>query len=111
MGTFINWVGKRFDKLEIIARGEDHIRKSGKHVTTWICKCDCGNIKTIDRNSLNNGRAKSCGCSRSKIRAINIEGKKFGKLNVISLHHTDKNRSFWLCNANVEIWLFREETR
>lgn len=36
-----NLIGQKFNSLTVIARGNN--TKSGK--ATWICKCDCGNIK------------------------------------------------------------------
>lgn len=56
-------VGKRFGKLVVI--GRDHSFKHPKY-TKWICKCDCGNEKSINRNSLVQGRTKSCGCESHK---------------------------------------------
>ena len=36
-------------------------RAKDRHVR-WLCKCDCGNIKTIRGIDLRNGNTKSCGC-------------------------------------------------
>lgn len=52
--------GKKFGKLTVL--GRDYSYKSPKH-TKWICKCECGNTKSIFRDALMQGRTKSCGCS------------------------------------------------
>ena len=50
--------GKRFTKLVAIKfDGFDRHNKA-----KWLCKCDCGNIKSINHCSLNRKLTKSCGC-------------------------------------------------
>jgi|GEM_PF-6515604 len=54
--------GQRFGKLVVLGKGES----KGPGRTTWNCKCDCGNEKTIRGDALKNGYTKSCGsCLRS----------------------------------------------
>lgn len=60
MPRFINLVGKRFSKLTVIQQSNNN--ESNK--TTWLCRCDCGNEKTICGGDLKNRRTKSCGCLR-----------------------------------------------
>lgn len=57
----IDLSGKRFGRLEVIEIDES---KRIKYKTFWICKCDCGNTKSIDGNHLTRGETKSCGCKR-----------------------------------------------
>lgn len=54
--------GMKFGMLEVVQYG---FNKGGKHY--WMCKCDCGNSKSVYGNSLINGDSKSCGCLRKKI--------------------------------------------
>lgn len=55
----INLSGTKFGKLLAVERVP-----SGKgNQTTWLCKCDCGLLKTVATGSLVNGDTKSCGCS------------------------------------------------
>lgn len=35
----------------------------------WLCRCDCGTIKTISTGHFNEGRIKSCGCYGNKHRS------------------------------------------
>jgi len=70
MGKLINLKGKKFGRLTVIKRAENN--KWG--YTRWLCKCDCGNEKVVDGNSLRNGHTKSCGCLRKDlIRGSNKE--------------------------------------
>jgi hypothetical protein len=64
----------------------------------WMCDCECG--KTIIKRSwdLRKKRAKSCGCQR----VLNLVGKKFNKLTVISRTNNDeKNGDIrWICRCD-----------
>ena len=55
-------IGKRFGKLTVLQRGEEYYFPNGRHRDTWVCKCDCGVVKTILGSSLRYGRTVSCGC-------------------------------------------------
>lgn len=59
-GTFINEIGNRYGKLVVIAKDEE--LSIQKHRAQWICKCDCGNYKTVSSKCLRDGKTKSCGC-------------------------------------------------
>lgn len=59
-GKFVNEVGNRYGKLIVV---EKDIERSGRgHRAYWICKCDCGNYKTVSSKCLRDGKTKSCGC-------------------------------------------------
>lgn len=55
--------GKKYGLLTVISRDLDF--KSPKH-TKWICKCECGNTKSIYKDALISGSTKSCGCQMYK---------------------------------------------
>jgi hypothetical protein len=64
----------------------------------WTCQCDCGKTVNVASKDLKNGSSKSCGCSRK----LNLIGKKFGKLTVISEYHGKEKKSYeehsvWNC--------------
>lgn len=52
-------VGKRFGSLVVQERDW---RSKSRHVY-WLCRCDCGTLKSIRGGHLNAGRIKSCGCA------------------------------------------------
>ena len=68
-------IGKRFGKLTIIEPA--HVDKKSKY---YICKCDCGNYKTIRLDNLKYRKTTSCGCLKYE-KHISA-GKKFGCLTV-----------------------------
>ena len=60
--------GKKFDLLEVI---KQHSYAKGGHII-WLCKCECGNTKTIRSADLKSGRTKSCGCEQGQKGEKNI---------------------------------------
>ena len=101
-------VGKRFGKLVVLSFDHKEPHKNSTGFTYYyLCKCDCGNTKVIDRGSLRrtNG-TKSCGCISL---GENIIGKKFGRLTVLKIDHLKPrfypngairgHRIFYLCEC------------
>lgn len=54
-------VGKRFGDL-VVLRYADNSPYAG----AWVCQCDCGGTRLLNRHQLLTGRVKSCGCRRKK---------------------------------------------
>lgn len=50
--------GKRFGQLTVLR--QDTAAES--RYSYWICRCDCGNTKSIRGSSLTSGKQISCGC-------------------------------------------------
>lgn len=96
----INMTGQKIFKLTVLYK--DVTKTQG---TWWICRCDCGNIKSIRGTDLRTGRIKSCGCYNKQInRELHLNdltNKTFGYLTVIkNLNKTSNNRhNIWLCQC------------
>ena len=56
--------GKRYGNLVVLEHWES-ISNGKTH--KWLCRCDCGETKTVDSNNLKSGRTVSCGCINRKI--------------------------------------------
>lgn len=56
MSKLIDLTGKGFGRLTVIKRDLNSKR------TKWECKCECGNIKSIQATHLRSGATTSCGC-------------------------------------------------
>ena len=83
MGALIDLTGQKFGKLKVIER--DFSKPKGK--AYWICKCDCGTIKSIVGTDLRSGRTSSCGCGialAARNHKRKLEGERFGRLTVIA---------------------------
>lgn len=57
--------GKVFGLLTVIKQVEDRVSNSGRREAMWLCRCECGNYKTVRATSLRKGNTRSCGCYRS----------------------------------------------
>jgi len=102
----IDLTGKKFNKLTVIAKGNGYYTKGGQYKTTWICRCDCGNVKEITSEKIRKGSTQSCGCVRKqKIANVNfddITGMKFGRLTVIRFLQPEEREDWrrqWLCRC------------
>lgn len=71
MGQFIDLTGKKFGKLTVIERAEDHIQKGGFPKAMWRCVCECGKEKIVYGQALRSGKVIDCGCgSFARMSAI-----------------------------------------
>jgi hypothetical protein len=50
-------IGKKFSKLVVL----EHI-----YSNRWLCRCECGNTTVVNKDRLESGHTKSCGCLRIK---------------------------------------------
>ena len=62
-------IGQKFGKLTVV--GKNPTRKN-EHVC-WDCKCDCGNLTTVEGYNLKNGSTQSCGCQKQSVGEEHIE--------------------------------------
>lgn len=54
--------GDRFGRLVVVEQADDYVTPSGKKYPRYLCQCDCGKTKLIDKNNLLKGKTLSCGC-------------------------------------------------
>ena len=117
MGNFIDMTGWRMSEhgqpgsiLTVIQRDTEFDKVRYGRPIRWICKCDCGTIKSIDGAELRRKKSPtlSCGClarERNKhfgdFTALNLSNKKFGMLT--PLYITGKNKyhyNIWHCKCD-----------
>lgn len=93
MNNFIDLTGQRFGRLTVIERVPSKTRNA-----RWLCRCDCGNEKTVLGTTLRRGESKSCGCYRSDY--WREEKTKHGKCTTRLAHiwYLMKGRCF--CSTN-----------
>ena len=100
MGKFVDITGQRFGRWTVIKRSET-IKKQ----TTWLCKCDCGTIKSVRGSDLKSGKSVSCGCFNKEVvsekSVKDLTNMKFGRLTVIERVGSDKHgKALWLCQCD-----------
>lgn len=71
----IDLTEKKFGKLTAIMRVVDHVSPKGVHQTQWLCRCECGNMRTVRAGELKSGRVTSCGCYRKGGNELNSGSK------------------------------------
>ena len=79
MGTFIDLTGNRYGRLTVIGRDGNGLP------VRWMCKCDCGNTKSILGYHLRKGKIRSCGCyrveeARANNTTHNLSGTRIFKI-------------------------------
>lgn len=88
----LNLTGLIFGQLTVLKL--DSIKAGRSH---WACVCECGNKTTVLAGNLKRGGTGSCGCSR---KALDLTGKKFNRLTVISFSHKTKGNIYWSCGCD-----------
>lgn len=64
-------IGQKFGRLLVLEQAEkDPTLKS--RCIRYKCKCDCGNIITVNGNSLRTNHTTSCGCTRKGANIKNL---------------------------------------
>lgn len=98
MGRFVDITGKHFGNWTVIHKTDS--RNSSGNVM-WLCQCECGNTKVVSGISLRKGLSKSCGCIHREKVSIDLRGKHFGDLDVISDtgRRDKKGNIIWLCKC------------
>jgi hypothetical protein len=94
-----NELGSRYGKLTVIGLGDP----DKHHNARWLCRCDCGNKKTVTGTSLRTGGTTSCGC----IRKIDEIGHQYGRLTVIGYAFSGKHKSAYfrcVCSCGKEVF-------
>lgn len=78
-----NYVGERIGQLIVLEELDAHVTPNGTKQRVVKCRCDCGNVFTVGLSSAQ--KSKKCRKCLSKERRIDITGKRFGKLVVLSM--------------------------
>lgn len=67
-------IGKKFGKLTVIKKSS---------VSSWLCRCDCGNEITVCTSKLTSKHTRSCGCLFRKSTQKALETKKRNKKEIL----------------------------
>ena len=84
MGVFRPEPGTAFGRWIVIREDDPDVNKNGKPVRRFLCRCECGVVESVLRNSLRYGASKSCGCLSRDVRKAS--GKTKG-LHTHPLYH------------------------
>lgn len=95
------FVGQRLNKLTIV-----DYKPSQPKGRNCQCKCDCGNVVWVRYSNLKYGLNKSCGCL-NKTRSVNLVGKKFNHLTILSLNQNSKLEKRWKVKCDCGMTFYR----
>lgn len=56
-------IGQKFGRLTLIKLSH----RDTRYRQYWLCKCECGNEKIIEKGNLKTGSIKSCGCLKKEL--------------------------------------------
>jgi len=87
----VDLTGKRFRKLTVLEFD------LSSRAPRWICRCDCGTVKSIGEHPLKRGCVGSCGCLR-RIK-IDLTGRRFKKLTVLRFDLSNRV-PHWICRCD-----------
>lgn len=62
----LDLTGKKFTKWTVQAQEEIDPVTGWQR---WLCKCDCGTVRSVAGASLNSGQSRSCGCLLKEMKA------------------------------------------
>ena len=82
--------GKTYGRWTVIEK-TDKKTKSGN--VYWVCKCECGTIKSIVGSSLTSGQTTSCGCLRNEKAKQQME--QLWENNNFKQMQSEKTRQQW----------------
>lgn len=62
--------GERYGQLTVVHEAERLYQPSGQYARSFMCKCECGNIKRVRLAHLRHGRVTSCGCNADPVHGL-----------------------------------------
>ena len=103
--NFKSLVGQTFGHLYVEKRIDDYISSGGNSFVQYQCKCDCGRLKNVTALKLRSGHTKSCGQCNAFNTFIDLTGRRFDKLTVISdfgeyTYPDGGHDTRWLCECD-----------
>lgn len=74
----VDLTGRVFGKLTVVGFSG---KSNNKKRFTWSCRCECGGTRIVETSSLNNGKARDCGCvgRSSEFRRSKARHKGWGE--------------------------------
>lgn len=97
MKDYSNLINKTYYKITVIEKDYDMSIKKNRQY--YVCRCECGNIKSIRADDLESNKVKSCGCYNSSTMK-NITNQRFNNLIAIEYKYTNNKKAYWLCECD-----------
>ncbi|CAB4171819.1 HNH nuclease [uncultured Caudovirales phage] len=98
MPKYQDVTGQRFGRLTAI-------NTASIRPTRWLCRCDCGNEKSLLLSELNCGNVRSCGCLRKETAAATSKAKMSAPWRMNSARRRIERLSIPEPNTGCWLWL------
>lgn len=99
MAIITDLSGQRFGKLIVVKRVENYITSGGQSKVMYLCKCDCGNERTVQAGKLKSGVITRC--AECYIPRFNdYAGQRLGMLTVIERVDNYGAGVLWKCKCD-----------
>lgn len=109
----IDLIGNRYERLVVVERDGTDAKSSH---STWVCRCDCGSVKTYRGDHLRRGTTRSCGCLNAELsrqrnaqKSMDLTGRRFGSYTVIGDPETEPRKPSSTSGGGTISWLCRCE--
>jgi HNH endonuclease len=99
MTKYQDVTGKRYERLTAIRMTQS------TRPTKWLCRCDCGNEKSVTLGDLNSGHTRSCGCLRKDLLAAGTKKPASYEWHIDSARRRIEERSMPEPNSGCWLWL------
>lgn len=86
-------LGLTFGRLTVV----DTFVYARSGTKTWVCRCECGRTVNRQPSDLRNGKY-TAGC-QSCARGLDLVGKVYGDLTVVSLSKKTRRGTYWNCKC------------
>lgn len=101
MAKFNDLSGQQFGKWTVLHRDLEKTRP-----ITFICKCECGNIKSINSQNILRGLSSQCMDCQAISKSQDLIGKRFNSLLVLSVEKVNGKCSAKVkCDCGIERYL------
>lgn len=94
-----NLEGQKFGRWTVLKQNLD---TNSKHMYSWICRCDCGNIGIVSTYSLLHKTSTSCGCYHKELCIKQNTTHKMSKKRIYRLYYNIRNRCCSLNNKRYK---------
>ena len=81
----VDLTGKKLGMLTVLEEDKSRGREA-RGERFWVCRCDCGNVKTVRQSSLRRANGtRSCGCLHKPLAGarFDLTGNRYGLLTVV----------------------------
>jgi hypothetical protein len=64
----ISFIGKKYGRYTVVSFVK--VDDGTHHEWQWVCRCDCGMVKTYKPAYLKSGKVVSCGCHKAELASV-----------------------------------------